>query len=176
MHHTLRDAFHLRSRTAEISLLAASVVFLITTFASADFYQTLGLPSDLAIVVLGLASALAFIFSLALLLMDWRGEAARHGDAAKRWSEVLGLFRDTRSDNGDWPDNRGEELSAAYADAARNSVVIPDNKFNSLKVRYLLKVEISKLAQTFPGAPRFLLWIVVRVRGSYAVIRSGKED
>ena len=52
----------------------------------------------------------------------------------------------------------------------------PDNKFNSLKVRYLLKVEISKLAQTFPGAPRFLLWIVVRVRGSYAVIRSGKEE
>ena len=117
-----------------------------------------------------------FIFSLALLVIDWRGAAARHEDAAKRWTEVLGRFRDTRLEDGDWPEEGAEELSAAYADAGRNSIAIPDKKFNSLKVRYLLKVEISKLAQQFPGAPRFLLWIIVRVRGSYAVIRSGNEE
>ncbi len=176
MHFSLRDRYHFRSRFAEISLLTASVVFLVTTFASTNLYQTLGLPPELSRVVLGLASAIAFIFSLALLVIDWRGSAARHQDATKYWSEVIGRFRDTRLESGDWPEEVSDELSAGYAHASQSSVAIPDKKFNSLKIQYLSKIEVSKLAQKYPGAPGFLLWIIVRFKGSYAAIRQGNGE
>ena len=176
MHFSLRDRYHFRSKIAEISLLAASVVFLITTFASTDLYQTLRVPADLSRVVLGLASAIAFIFSLALLVIDWKGGAARHQDATKYWSEVVGRFRDTRLESGDWPEEVSDELSAGYASASQRSVAIPDKKFNSLKIQYLSKIEVSKLAQEYPGAPGFLLWIIVRFKGSYAAIRQGNGE
>lgn len=176
MHHSLRDSYHFRAQFGEIGLLAASVVFLITTFAGTDFYRTIGFPPELSKIILGLASGVAFIFSLALLVFDWGGSAARHQDAAKKWSDVISRFRDARTQNGDWPEEVTDDLSAAYADASRNTVAIPDKKFNKLKIQYLLKVEVSKLAQKHPGAPRFLLWFLVRVKGSYAAIRLDSGD
>ena len=176
MHFSLRDTYRFRSRLAEIFLLAASVVFLVTTFATNDFYQILRLPPEESKVVLGIASTIAFIFSLALLVLDWRGSAARHQDATVHWSKVLARFRDTRADKGDWPEEISEELSEAYAAAGQISVDIPDKKFNSLKVQYYTKIEVSKLAQKYPGAPKFLLWIITRFRGSYAAIRQGDGE
>ena len=81
------------------------------------------------------------------------------------------LFRDARQEDGTWPIGLESKLSTAYADVCKNSVVIPDKKFNALKVQYLTKVEISKMASKYLGAPHFLLWILVRSSAIYKVIR-----
>lgn len=174
MHHSLRDYYRRRATFAEIVLLTSSVIFLVTTFADSNFYKLLGLPTDLSKLILGLASASTFLSSLILLLLDWPGMAASHKDSAERWFVVSTLFRDTRLEDGVWPMDQANKLSTAYTDVCKNSVDIPDKKFNALKVQYLTKVEISKIASKYPGAPYFLLWILVRSEAIKKVIRRNR--
>lgn len=171
MHHSLRDYYRRRTTFTEIILLTASVIFLLTTFADSDFYNLLGLQADFSKLILGLASAAAFLSSLILLLLDWPGKAASHKDSAERWFMVLALFRDTHLEDGTWPMALASKLSTAYADVCKNSVDIPDKKFNALKVQYLTKVEISKIASKYPGAPHFLLWILVKFSATNKAVR-----
>ncbi len=171
MHYSLRDYYRRRATFTEIILLTASVIFLLTTFADSNFYKLLGLPTDLSKLILGLAAAATFLSSLILLLLDWPGKAASHKNSAERWFVVSALFRDARLEDEAWPMDLASKLSTAYADVCKNSVDIPDKKFNALKVQYLTKVEISKMASKYPGAPLFLLWILVRFSATNKAIR-----
>jgi hypothetical protein len=162
IHYILRDRYHSWAVHTEIVILAASVIFLLTTFADENLYNFLGIGNDLSKLILGLASAVTFFLSLILIVLDWPGKAASHKDSAERWFSVLVSFRDARLGDGTWPLGMANSLSAEYANVCKNSVGIPDKKFNALKVQYLTKVEISKLSDKYPGAPSFLLWILVK--------------
>jgi hypothetical protein len=152
-------------------MLLASVVFCATTFADESLFEGIGVGSGSGRLWLGFASVAAFAASLLMLVFDWKGTAARHEDAAGRWSDVVATFRRYQGGEGGWPSERGEELHYAYWNAAKNSVAIPDGKFNALKVKYLLKVEISRRAESHPGSLRFLLWLLVRISGTAKAIR-----
>ena len=170
IHSELRDRYKKRALLSEITLLGCSVVFCTTVFAGDDFFQNFGIQPSVGNLLLGFASVLAFFTSLVLLLIDLKGNAARHGDAADKWTSALSLFRETRQEDGTWADSRESALNKAYWDADHNSVKIPDRQFNSLKARYLLKVEMSRLQSTYPGCPRLILWCIVRFLGSYRAI------
>lgn len=161
MHFSLRDSYRRHALFAEVALLATSVIFLVTTFAGPYFYQSLGMDEDYSKLVLGLASTTSFFFSLVLLLLDWPGKAASHKDSADRWSKALAKFRESRLEDKSWNMELADQLSRAYDEACDNSVSIPDKKFNSLKIKYLTKVEVSKMASKYPGAPHFILWFIV---------------
>lgn len=171
MHHTLRDRYARRALIAELVMWGASIIFCATTFAADSLYSGVGLTPERARLLLGIASVLALIAASALILIDWKGAAARHADAARRWTEVSKLFRKHRDENKQWPGDVRGELHEAYWDAARNSIEIPNEKFNSLKAKYLLKVEISKRADRHPGAPRLVLWGAVRLAGTLGAVR-----
>lgn len=175
MHHALKDRYSARAWAAEVVLLLASVVFCATTFAPDSLLTGLGVSAQASRVGLSIASVAAFAASLVLLVIDWKGWAARHTDAAAKWSSVLSRFREHQEDDGRWPVGAAEELHRAYWEAAHNSVDVPDKQFNALKAKYLLKVEISKRMQAHPGAPRLLLWLLIRVSGTARAIRSEVE-
>ena len=164
MHAMLRDEFARKARASELLLLACAVVFCSTTFASDELYKTFGLAPNISRAVVGIASIAAFALSLTLLVLDWRGRSARHGDAVSRWSDVLAKYRNSRNEDGTWPQEIHKELSAAYWEADRNSVEIPDRRFNGLKARHLRKVAISDLQSSYPGCPRLVLAAMLRVR------------
>jgi hypothetical protein len=165
------DGYLARSRSAEIVLLLASVVFCATTFSSDGLHQWIGLPPEGARYGLGVASVAAFAASLVLLLIDWKGKAARHQDAATRWSAVVAQFREAQTEAGGWPADKGTQLHKAYWGAADDSVDVPDRRFNRLKAKYLMKVEISKRSERNPGVPRFVLWMIVRFTGTLSAVR-----
>ena len=172
MHHDLRDQYSRWTLITECILLAASVLFCATTFASDSVFKYFGLSADASRIWLGVASAAAFLASLLLLVFDWKGSAARHADAATRWSDVLASFHRSQTEDGTWTSEDAETLSDLYWDTSKHSIPIPDRKFVPLKLRYLLKVEISKKAQAYPGAPRLLLWLLIRLSGTARVIRA----
>jgi len=172
MHHSLKNHYRRCSLFAEVLLLSASIVFLLTTFADENFYQFLGLTPQSGKIILGLASAIAFLMSLILIILDWPGKTARHKDSAKQWHSLLSEFRDCRLNDKKWPDDQVERLMIAYNAVCDSSASIPDNKFNSLKSRYLAKVEISKLASINPGVPAIILSIVVRISAIIKLIRN----
>jgi hypothetical protein len=171
MHSDLRDEFMLKSRVAEIVILVCSVILCSVTFASDDFYHTLGIVPGQGRVVMGIASVAVFAFSLALIVLSWNREAAQHAEAAKRWSDVLQRFRATRLEDKSWPSQVWAELSELYWQADKFSVDIPGRRFNALKARYLRKVLISRLKSKHPGAPRFILWLLIRIRHTSGALR-----
>lgn len=170
MHYAYSARANLYARVAELVLVAASVVFLVTTFADDNLYEVLGLDARISRVVLGIASALAFFGSMALLIVDWAGTAALHRAAGEKFGELLMKFRQSRLDDKTWPDEIADQLCEGYEVASSNSVSIPDKKFNSLKAQYLTKKEVSALASRHPGAPLFVLRLIVRLRASRSAL------
>ena len=170
MHAMLRDEYYLKARFSLILLLLCSVVFCATTFASDQLFETLKFSPEISRTILGIASVMAFSFSLILIVFDWRGKSAQHRDAVNRWSAVLEKFRRHRTDEDTWPDSTLDGLSTAYWEADRNSVKIPNNRFNRLKSRHLRKVAISKLKSSYPACPRLVLFFILFFRDSYCAI------
>ena len=78
-HAALRDEYTAKAKFAEVLLLVCAAVFCATTFAGDSFYAGLGLSPRTGQLVLGIASVLAFSSSLVLLVVDWKGTAARRG-------------------------------------------------------------------------------------------------
>src|SRR5712691_2130422 len=172
MHGFLRDSLALKSRVAEIGLLACSVVFCATTFASDDLYHAIRLSPVTARFALRLASVAAFGFSLTLLVVKWKDRWADHRDAAKRWARVVEKFKSLRTDEGSWPDAVRDELNALYWDTDRTTLGIPEGRFNGLKRRYLRKVAVSELTSAYPGCPRALLSLLLFIRDTGAALRN----
>lgn len=179
MHAQLRERFLLRARIADVVLLICAVVFCATTFAEDRLFEFFGLPSESSRVILGVASIGVFIASLISMLVDWKGSAARHAEAVKKWSGVLEKFREARSDDGSWAKADEQDLSRRYWEAARNTAPIPELMFNGLKARYLMKVRMSTLISERPGCPRLVLWLLIRGTATASAIgnlrRKGAE-
>lgn len=171
MHAKRRDQLTWRVKLTEIVLIVCSTIFCVTTFAGQELYKFLGMDPLAGRMILGIASVSAFGSSLILLIIDWKGTAALHGDAVKRWSAVLELYRSRRINDGTWPEQYQPELSAAYWEAAHNSVPIPERHFNRLKACHLRKVEISKIIDRHPWCPKILLRTILRFRDSLSALK-----
>ena len=163
-HSFLHDDYARNARWAKIVLTACSILFCATTFAGNDFYTTLGVSPDSGRFVVGLASIVAVIVSVTLLIINWEGKASRHGEDANTWSRALKEFRRYRRDDDSWPADKRVCLDIVYWDADHDSGNIPARRFNALKSRHLRKVAISQLKSDYPGCPRILLALFLRGR------------
>lgn len=176
IHSILRDEYSSKAKFSQILILLSSVVFCATTFASDQLFETLKLSIVTSRVMLGIASIIAFAFSLILLFVDWRGKSVQHSDAAGRWSAVLEQFRRFRTDTGTWPDTVFDKLSTAYWEADKNSVKIPNKRFNSLKSKYIRKVAISELKSLYPACPRLIIFCLLLYKDSSRAIRESVKS
>lgn len=164
MHAMLRDEFAWKAKAAEILLLTCAVIFCATTFATDELYLALGVSPKLSRIVLGIASVIAFVVSLSLLILDWKGQSALHREAVEQWSKVLQKFREGRSEDGTWLEGVRQDLNNAYWEADRILVKIPEKRFNELKTRHLRKVAISELKDTYPNCPRVIIRLILGAR------------
>jgi hypothetical protein len=164
MHTILRDRYATRGLIIDIVLLACSVIFCATTFARDDVFTQFGFSPQNVRYVLGVASIAAFFASLTALRVDWKGKSARHRDATQKLTSVLALFRETRQEDGTWPQDRGAELHQAYWEAMNNVIEVPTSSFVGLKSRYLRNVEVSKMLDSMPGCPVFMLKLILFCR------------
>jgi hypothetical protein len=164
MHAMLRDEYACKAKLAEILLLACSVVFCATAFAADQLYLALRLSPEISRIVLGIASIIAFIVSLSLLILDWKGQSALHKQAVEQWSKVLQKFRQARSEEGIWPEEVRQNLNNSYWEADRMLVKIPEKRFNELKTRHLRKVAISQLKNDYTNCPRIILRVILGMR------------
>lgn len=176
MHAALRDQLARRALAVDILLLACSVVFCATTFASEGTLLQLGLSTQRTQFALGIASIIAFFASLVSLQVDWKGKSAAHQHAVQKMSSALALFRKLRREDGTWPEGHKEELHKSYWDTVNDIVPIPDALFVKLKARHLRKVAVSKLLDSHPGSPVILLRWTVLFRSLKDMKRKKKES
>lgn len=179
MHSDLRDWYSWLGFTVEVILLAFTAIVSATTFSGDDFFKSMRVTPDTGRLVLGIASVVAFAGSLVLLVLNPRGKSATHADAATLWTSVVFRFRALRTEDDTWPTDAMKKLAAAYAKACKTAAPIPDRKFNKLKARYLRKVEISQIKDSYPGCPIVVLGTLCGLRDTYAAIkwfRSGSSN
>jgi len=157
MHSTLTNRFSRMSLVLDISLLSCAVVFCATTFASEDLFAALSLTPHRIKVVLGVISVLAFLASVISLRVDWKGRHASHKEASQKLTIILARYKELRSSSGEWPSEKSSELNQKYWAVMSNIPTIPDRSFAALKAKHLRKVEISRLLDSHPGCPLFLL-------------------
>lgn len=168
MHGFMKDRFSSWAQVIQISLLACSVVFCATTFASDELYKWLGLEPTSAKYVQGLVSVIAFAVSVSLLVVDVRGKAALHGAAVDRFTRVVSEFRQVQSTVGDeWPTEHRKRLHDSYWTANKESTKIPNARFIGLKAKHLRKVEISTLKSRYAGCPQLILCAFIRCRDTF---------
>lgn len=175
MHFAYSDKSKFKATVAELTLVATSVLFLATTFAGSELYTTLGFDPEISEVLLGIAATAAFICAIALVIVDWAGTAALHRDAGERFSALALRFRKTRCDDKTWPHEISDELGEEYEAVSVNTIQIPDRKFNSLKVQYLLKKEVSAFASKNPGVPLIILKLRIQGKAVCTAWKGSKE-
>jgi hypothetical protein len=164
MHTMLKDRYKKLAVTIDIILLACAVVFCATTFASDDVFSLIGLSPENVRFILGVTSLLAFFASLIILRVGWKGKAALHQEAEQKLTSALQLFRELRSEDNTWPQDRSSDLHRAYWEAMKNTIDIPEGKFVGLKSRHLRKVQISKMLDDISGCPVFVIRLILLFR------------
>jgi hypothetical protein len=157
MHCMLRDKFARRALILDLVLLGASVVFAVTTFASAEVLDEIGVNHINGRLVLGIASVAAFFGSLVDLRVDWKGKSAIHREAVKDLTDLVGRFRAARRPEDTWDHSQLDNLLGRYWEVANAIAPIPDADFLPLKSRHLRKIALSKMLDEAPGAPIWLL-------------------
>ena len=175
MHTMLRDRYTRLALIIDILFLACSVTFCATTFARGDVFAQIGLSLKNIRFILGVASIVAFFASLVALRVDWKGKAARHRDAVQKLTNVLSLFRARQQEDGSWPEDRSTDLHRTYWEAMNNIIEVPDRPFVRLKVRYLRKVELSKMSDSASGCPLFVLRLILLIRSTLKAFRKIRE-
>ena len=170
MHSWLREEYSRKARAAEIILLVSSLIFCVTTFTGNEFFAFFKVGEEAGRTILGLASTAAFASSLVILVIDWRGHAALHGEAVDRFHEALQKFRERQRDDGSWPSEKRSELASAYREVNKNTIDIPNRRFDELKARYLRQKTINRLKDQYPGCPRIFLILIARVRDTYRAL------
>src|SRR5882672_5227596 len=157
MHAALRDRYGRRALLVDGLLLACSVVFCASAFASDQVLALFGGTPDRVRYLLKAFSVITFMLSVISLRVDWKGLSAAHRQASEKMTGALAVFRRHRRDDGSWDANVTDELDGVYWEAMRNCVSVPDSHFLKLKARHLRKVEISKMLDSNPGRPVFVL-------------------
>jgi hypothetical protein len=162
-HASLRERYRRRSTFLILAIMALSIVA-----------TTLALQDDQSVVILGIdlgstewlaaLSGVIFFLSIAELVLDWRGRAWAHGDAADRLGRLKGEFRRAKVSEHS-VETDGVDLNFEYDQTTAAIVEIPNSVFNRLKAKHRRKIEISKLLDESPGAPILLLRWRILVAG-----------
>jgi hypothetical protein len=156
-HASLRERYRRRSTCLILAIMALSIV--AATVALQDDESVVIFGVDLAATewLAGL-SGMIFFLSIAELVLDWRGRAWAHGDAADRLGRLKGEFRRAKVSEHS-VETDGVDLDIEYDQTTAAIVEIPNSVFNRLKAKHRRKIEISKLLDDSPGAPiLFLRW------------------
>jgi hypothetical protein len=171
IHSYLRDNYKTKTTLLDIVIISASTIFCSATFASDQTFISLGLYPDNSKLFLKIISIIAFAASLILLIVDWKGKATLHKEAAQKFSEVLELFRSHRSVSKSWAINDFQLLSDSYWNVNRNTIHIPTKMFCKLKAKYLKQLKIGELLSENPGCPKFIINFKLTISSSLKYLK-----
>jgi hypothetical protein len=173
MHTMLRDRFTGLATVMDVLILVCSVIICAVTFARDDLFVRLGLSATVTRDLIGVASVVVFILSVVALRVDWKARSANHHEAVRKLNWLVAQYRGAKQGEDTWPTARTEELQRMYWEVMDNVVPIPSRAFAKLKARYLRGVEVSKMLDSRPGCPVWVLRIVLLYRSIRSERRRG---
>ena len=163
----LRDRYRVRAVSLDVALLLVTLVLTATVLVDEQLLRSLGIDLSYVRVVLAVLSVLATLFALLQWRVDWKAEAERYGAGASLLARLKtdlreGLRRSSPREEG--PVVELDGLLARASAEMQKVPAIPDEQFLAIKAYHYRKVECSKLASRYPGAPMFVIRLRVLLR------------
>jgi hypothetical protein len=151
-HASMRDRFSRRAVGMDLTILLLSAWLTALAFVDPRFHPWL-VPLQLdAQLWIGLIGVLTFCLTLVQLQLNWRGRSEAHGRSFGMYSEVKREAGYLLATSEVIPLREFQRLTARYDMASDIGTGIPERDFLKLKRRHKLKVRLSKLLDTRPGA------------------------
>src|SRR2546425_11728499 len=108
----MRDRYYALNRASNVLIVVASIVLCSFTSAGDAFYRRLGISADEGGFIVGVASVVTLVASVAMLLLDWGELGQAHALAVERFDEVVRRVRQRRGDDGVGAIGAGGALTA----------------------------------------------------------------
>lgn len=175
MHSTLRDEYHHKALTVAIIVMGGSLWITALAFGSDDLIKNLT-PFDIPPKIwIGFISVSVFFLSLIELKIDWKGKANSHQKAAEAYYAVkkqsTSLLLSTEKPN----DVEMVEFDKLSDFADSHTVPVPDKRFNELKKKHRIKVEVSKHLDNNPATSLMLFKLRIWFRDNISIKMEGKK-
>ena len=169
----LRDQYARRALILDLAILVASVWLVAMAFVDPEIAQRFSVPGLTATTTIGLLAVLTFILSIFQLRTDWKYKAERFDQAAKTYAWSKGTLRAVLSDN---PLDQGkcQRSLSDYQAIGQRVVAVPENKFNRLKKKHLMKVRISQMLDGHNGTNMFIIRIRIWFVDTFKTLGSTK--
>lgn len=151
-HASMRDRFTRCAVSLNLAILLLSAWLTALAFVDPRFYQWLTPFQIDAQLWIGLIGVLTFCLTLIQLQLDWWGRSEAHDRSFNMYSEVKREAGYLLASSEMIPLREFQRLAARYDMASDVGTGIPERNFLKLKRRHKLKVEVSKLLDTRPGA------------------------
>ena len=175
-HSVLRDRFWMRAAAFDIILLALSAILCGTVFLDPALVRHFHLEPEATRAILGACSILVFILSIIGLRVDWKERSARHQQACRALADIKAKSRELMGAPEERQAKETPEFLRVSGFLMSELTPIPDVEFVELKAKHRQKVEISRLLDTYPSAPVWLLRWKLRCRDSFAIISKDLKE
>ena len=163
-HAALHDRYALQALLLDIVILVASAWLVAMAFVDSRFYKWL-IPFGLdATLWIGLLAVVTFCLTLVQLRTDWKGRSEAHKRSFTMYSEVKREAGYLLASSDVVALKDFQRLAARYDMASDVGTGVPESVFLKLKKRHKIKVEISRLLDTKPGASILLTRLKLFVR------------
>jgi hypothetical protein len=120
---------------------------------------------------IGLIGVVTFCLTLVQFKLDWRGRSEAHKRSFGMYVEVKREAGYLLASADDIPSREFQRLAARYDMASDVGSGVPERDFLRLKRRHKLKVELSKLLDTAPGAYVTLTKLKLILRDNWSLWR-----
>ncbi|MCX5981941.1 MAG: hypothetical protein NTY89_09115 [Nostocales cyanobacterium LacPavin_0920_SED1_MAG_38_18] len=161
MHSKLRDDNQNLALTVNLVLLVSSVILCTLVFIDPGLIKFLGINTQTSQITIGLCSNLVFIISLIEFRVDWKQKAERHGQACETLIKLKAECREILKSTTTVDPQKIAEQCKTCAQTLNTLSKIPDNKFHALKSYHKSKIELSKMIDSHPAIPVWILRIVL---------------
>jgi hypothetical protein len=159
MYSILRDRYSRGATALQLSILLASFFLLVLSLASDALVARLmpdpATARDWAVIL----ATLVFAVSILDMHLDWRGRAGAYREAAQHLYGLKAKYRSAFSQD-PVSIRTLQVLREEYAAVNERLPGIPERYFLGLKAAHKRKVALSKLLDSYPSVP---IW-VLRVR------------
>ncbi|MEZ0231233.1 MAG: hypothetical protein ACAH12_00205 [Methylophilaceae bacterium] len=151
-HSALHDSYIRKALCLDTAILAISVWLTAMVFVEPSLGSKLTPIYFSREIWLGFLSIGVFFLSIIQIRVDWKGLADAHDRARHFFGKIKMESRSLVSrDEVDIGPQEFKRLQEMYLAAGEINISIPESKFNSLKRKHKIKVEISKLLDLKPG-------------------------
>jgi hypothetical protein len=163
-HSSLSERYSRRATLLDLTILLLSAWLTSLAFVDPRLSSALipfGLDATLWIGILGLG---VFGLTLVQLKVDWKGKSEAHKKSFVMYAEVKREGGYLLASSEEISPREFQRLAARYDMASDVGTGVPESQFLRLKQHHKVKVEISKLLDTKPGANVLLTRLKLFVR------------